>query len=244
MTVEPPAPSPESPGPIDEDELPLAFRRGSSTEGLLPLAGFLIGDQIGSRLIDDLWGQRIAIVLMTLGAGWSVLQRQRRGQAIGWWIPSLAVYLFARGVAGLIWGEDVFLAIGIGLKVALGLAALGSVLIGRAAAGLLAPLVLPFDEATQAHPRYISTMRNLTLGYAVYQLVTVGFEIWLLGETESGSGFLIIRTIIGTAAGFFGFIGAVFYADRRLRGIPNFPGVMEMFEQIGQALEARRASAS
>ena len=167
-------------------------------------------------------------------------QRQRRGQAIGWWIPSIAVYLFFRGVAGLIWGEDVFLGIGIGLKVALGLAALGSVLIGRAAAGLLAPLVLPFDDATKAHEVFISTMRNLTLAYAVYQLVTVGFEIWLLGQTESGTGFLIIRTLIGTVAGFFGFLGAVFYADRRLRAIPQFPGVMEMFEQIGLALEQRR----
>lgn len=210
-------------------------------EGLLPLAGFFVGEQIGSRLLgSDLWGDRIAIILMTLGAGWSVLQRKRRGVAIGWWIPSLAAYLFFRGIAGLIWGEDVFLAIGIGLKVALGLAALISVLIGKAAAGLLAPLVLPFDEGTKAHPIYISTMRNLTLGYAIYQLVTVGFEIWLLGETDSGSSFLLIRTIIGTGAGFFGFLGAVFYADRRLRKIPEFSGVMEMFEEIGLALEARR----
>lgn len=225
---------------IDPDNLPVAFRKGSSIEGILPIAGFIVGDQLGSRLFGDLWGDRIAIVLMTLGAAWSVVQRQRRGQAIGWWIPSIAVYLFFRGVAGLIYGEDVFLAIGIGLKVALGVAALISVLIGRAAAGLLAPLVLPFDEPTKAHEVFISTMRNLTLAYAFYQLVTVGFEIWLLGETESGTFFLIIRTLIGSVAGFFGFLGAVFYADRRLRAIPQFPGVMEMFEQIGVALEQRR----
>lgn len=228
----------------EPDELPLAFRQGSSVEGILPLAGFFAGEQIGSRLLgSDLWGDRIAIILMTLAAGWSVVQRKRRGVAVGWWIPSLAVYLFARGIAGLIWGEDVFLAIGIGLKVALGLAALVSVFIGKAAAGLLAPLVLPFDEATKAHPIYRATMRNLTLAYAIYQLVTVGFEIWLLGETDSGSSFLIIRTVIGAGAGFFGFFAAAFYADRRLRRIPNFPGVMEMFEQIGLVLEQRRAAA-
>lgn len=226
----------------EADDLPLVFRQGSSIEGILPLAGFFVGEQIGSRLLgSDLWGDRIAIILMTLAAGWSVVQRKRRGVAIGWWIPSLAAYLFFRGIAGLIWGEDVFLAIGIGLKVCLGLAAIGSVLIGKAAAGLLAPLVLPFDGPTKAHSIFISTMRNLTLAYAVYQLVTVGFEIWLLGETDSGSSFLIIRTLIGTGAGFFGFLAAVFYADRRLRGIPGFPGVMEMFEEIGLALEARRA---
>ena len=97
----------------EPDELPLAFRQGSSVEGILPLAGFFAGEQIGSRLLgSDLWGDRIAIILMTLAAGWSVVQRKRRGVAVGWWIPSLAVYLFARGIAGLIWGEDVFLAIG------------------------------------------------------------------------------------------------------------------------------------
>lgn len=225
-----------------DDELPLAYRKGSSTEGLFPIAGFVIGEQLGSRLINDLWGDRLAIILMTLAAGWVVVQRQRRGEAIGWWIPSIAVYLFFRGIAGLIWGEDVFLAIGIGLKVALGLAALGSVLVGQAFAAKLAPLVLPFSESTQEHPRYRTTMRNITLAYAIYQLVTVGFEIWLLGESDSGTAFLIIRTLVGTAAGFIGFIGAVFYADRRLRAIPDFPGVLDMFEEIGLKLEERRAA--
>ena len=230
-------------GTIDPNNLPVAFRQGSSIEGILPIAGYFIGEQLGNRAINELWGDRIAIVLMTLGAAWSVVQRKRRGQAIGWWIPSIAVYLFFRGVAGLIWGETVFLAIGIGLKVALGLAALVSVLIGRALAGMLAPLVLPFDETTRAHPIFVATMRNLTLAYAIYQLVTVGFEIWLLGETESGGTFLIIRTIIGAGAGFFGFLAAAFYADRRLRKIPGFAGVMESFEEIGLILDERRRSA-
>ncbi len=229
--------------PPADDELPLAYRKGSSTEGILPILGYVVGDQVGTRLVGDTSGDRIAIVLMTLAAGWAVLQRHRRGESIGWWIPSVAVYLFFRGIAGLIWGEDVFLAIGIGLKVALGLAALGSVFIGRAAAAQLAPLVLPFSAEIQEHERYQSTMRNLTVAYAVYQLITVAFEIWLLGETDSGTGFLIIRTLIGSAAGFIGFIAAVFYVDRRLRAIPGFAGVMEMFEEIGIALEQRRDEA-
>lgn len=224
------------------DELPLAYRKGSSTEGVLPILAYIAGDQLGGRLFGDAAGDRIAIVLMTAAASWAVVQRIRRGEAIGWWIPSVAIYLFCRGVAGLIWGEDVFLAVGIGLKVALGVAALVSVLIGRSAAAYLAPMVLPFSDRTQAHPRFRSTMRDLTLAYAVYQLVTVGFEIWLLGETDSGTGFLVIRTLIGSAAGFVGFIAAVFYVDRRLRAIPWFDGVMPMFEEIGLALEERRAA--
>lgn len=228
--------------PHTADDLPLAYRKGSSTEGLLPILGYVVGDQLGGRAFGDTAGDRIAIVLMTVAAGWAVVQRQRRGESIGWWIPSVAVYLFFRGIAGLIWGEDVFLGIGIGLKVALGLAALVSVLIGKAFAGKLAPLVLPFSQEVQQHKRYRTTMRNLTLAYAVYQLVTVGFEIWLLGETDSGTGFLIIRTLIGSAAGFIGFIAAVFYLDRRLRPVPGFDGVMPMFEEIGIALEERKRS--
>ena len=144
--------------PVD-GELPLAYRKGSSTEGLLPILGYVVGDQLGSRVFGDTAGDRIAIVLMTLAASWAVVQRLRRGESIGWWIPSVAVYLFFRGVAGLIWGEDVFLGIGIGLKVALGLAALLSVLVGKALAGRLVPLVLPFSMEVQNHGRYRSTMR-------------------------------------------------------------------------------------
>ncbi len=228
---------------IDSDNLPAAYRPGSSTEGLLPIFGFIVGDQLGSRVFGDLWGDRLAIILMTLAAGWAVVQRQRRGVAIGWWIPSIAVYLFCRGVAGLIWGEDVFLAIGIGLKVTLGIAALVSVIIAKPAAAFLAPMVLPFSDETQAHRKYYTTMRNLTLGYALYQLVTVGFEIWLLTASDSGTVFLVIRTVVGTAAGFVGFFIAAFYADRSLRSIPDFPGVLPMFEQIGMALEERRQAA-
>jgi len=229
---------------IETGELPAAFRSGSSIEGVLPIIGFVLGDQIGTRLFGETAGDRIAIAAMTLLAAWAVVARYRRGQAIGWWIPSIAVYLFVRGVAGLIWGEDVFLAIGIGLKILLGLAALGSVILRRPAVGLLAPLLLPFSESTRIHRSYRITMRNLTLGYAVYQLFAVGFEIWLLGETSSGTGFLIIRTLVGTVAGFVGFILAVLYADRSLRSIPGFPGVMTQFEQIGEALELERAKRS
>lgn len=225
-------------GPLDE--LPLAYRSRSTTEGLLPILGYVLGDQIGSRLFDDGIGARLAILAMTFAAGWAIVQRRRRGESIGWWIPAVAVYLLARGIAGLIWGETVFLATGIGLKVALGLAALTSVVIGRPLAGELAPLVLPFDDDVRAHRRYHLTMRNLTLGYAVYQLVTVAFEIWLLTNTDSGTGFLLIRTGVGWLSGFVGFFAAALYADRGLRPIPGFPGVLTLFESIGEALEARR----
>jgi hypothetical protein len=226
------------------EELPVAFRRGNSLEGVLPILGYMAGDQIGSRVFNDLTGDRIAIVAMTLAAGWAIVQRQRRGQRIGWWIPGIAVYLLIRGIAGLIWGEDVFLAMGIGVKVALGLAALGSVLIRRPLAAELSPMILPFSDDVRAHKLFRTTMRNLTLGYAVYQLVTVSFEIWLLGSTDSGTGFLIIRTLIGTASSFVGFILAIWYADRKMRPIPGFDGVLPMLERIGALIEADRASAA
>ncbi len=242
MTASPTEPN-ES-GRLDPEELPLAYRQGSAIEGFLPIAGYIFGEQLGGRFFGELWGDRVAIIAMTMGAGWGILQRQRRGQSIGWWIPSVFVYFLVRGIAGLIWGEDVFLAFGIGLKVALGLAAVGSVMISKPVAALLAPLALPFDEATRNHRVFFSTMRNLTLAYAVYQLVTVGFEIWLLGETDSGTSFFLVRTVAGTAAGFFGFFLAILYTDRRLRAIPGFNGVMDMFEQIGLALEQRNSASS
>jgi len=148
---------------VPSEGLPLAFRKGSSTEGLLPILGYVLGDQVGSRVFDDAWGDRIAIILMTLAAAWAVVQRLRRGESIGWWIPSIAIYLFIRGIAGLIWGEEVFLGIGIALKVGLGLAALGSVVMGKPAAASLAPLVLPFSERHPHADRHSSRVRGLSL---------------------------------------------------------------------------------
>lgn len=226
---------------LDDTEIPIAYQRGRSTEGILPIAGYVVGDQVGSRLLSEDAGVQLAIVLMTAAAVWAVVQRVRQGRAIGWWIPGVAVYLFARGIAGLIWGEDVFLAAGIGVKVVLGLAALVSVVIGRPLAAELAPMVLPFDPGVRSHPLFRTTMRNVTLAYSIYQLISVGFEIWLLGATESGTGFLIIRTLVGWVAGVIGFFVAIFYVDRSLRRIPRFDGVMPMFERIGMAIEAERA---
>ncbi|MGI9605933.1 MAG: hypothetical protein ACR2P0_07310, partial [Acidimicrobiales bacterium] len=138
-------------------ELPVAFRQGNTFEGVLPILAYFAGDQLGTRALSETAGNRIAIVAMTLASGFAIVQRHRREQAIGWWIPSVAGYLFIRGIAGLIWGEDVFLAFGIGLKVALGLTALVSVMIGRAIVGELAPLVLPFSEEVRQHRSYRST---------------------------------------------------------------------------------------
>jgi len=232
----------DSESPTD-GELPLAFRQGNSIEGLLPIIGYVAGDQLGTRLWSDTAGTRVAVIAMTAAAAWALVQRHRRGQGIGWWIPSVAAYLFVRGIAGIIWGEDVFLAIGIGLKSALGIAALVSVIIGTPLGAVLSPLVLPFSDEVRAHRLFHVTMRNITLAYAIYQLVSVGFEIWLLANTESGSGFLIIRTLVGTVAGFVGFIVAIVYSDRKMRRIPGFGGIMAMFEQIGEVLEEQRAQA-
>ena len=198
-------------------ELPRAYQQGGAVEGLLPILGYVLGDQIGSRIWGDLAGDRIAIVAMTLASGWALAQRIRRGNGVGWWLPTISLYLLLRGIAGLIWGEDVFLAAGIGVKVVLGVVALGSVLIGRPAAAELAPMILPFTLEQQKHTTFLSTMRVLTLTYALYQLITVGFEIWLLGETSSGTAFLVIRFLVGTVATFVGFGVAMFYVDRRLR---------------------------
>lgn len=221
--------------------LPRAYQQGGAAEGLLPILGYVVGDQVGSRIWGDLAGDRIAIVAMTLASVWAIVQRLRRGSGVGWWLPTISLYLLLRGIAGLLWGEDVFLAAGIGVKVLLGLAALGSVLVRRPAAAELAPMILPFTAEQQTNPTYVSTMRVLTLSYALYQLITVGFEIWLLGETSSGTAFLVIRFLVGTVATFVGFGVAMFYVDRRLRDVPGFPGVMRQLEDLGALIEQDRS---
>ncbi len=161
-----------------------------------------------------------------------MIMRKRRGSPIGKFLPLLLVYLVVRGALGIIFdSEDVYFGIGIGTKVVIGLALIGSVLVGKPLMDRLVPLVFPFDDATKQHRIYRSTMTHLTLLGAAFELVSSVWDVWLLANS-SVTGYVLIRFLVGTVLGIVVFVGAFFYAQRRLDKIPGFEGLFKMLERM------------
>lgn len=161
-----------------------------------------------------------------------MIARKRRGSPIGKFLPLLLVYLLIRGGLGIYFdSEDVYFGIGIAGKAAIGLALLGSILINQPLIARVLPMVFPFDEPTKAHPIYHSTMVRLTMIAGGYLLFSSIWDTWLL-TNASVTGFVLIRFLVGTVLGVVVFVGAFFYAERRLDKIPGFEGLLTMLERM------------
>ena len=194
-------------------------------DSVLPIALF-----IG---LERVWGLAAGVIGATLWSLKVVVGRRRRGEAVGRYLPILVAYLVVRAVIGIVTdSEAVYFGIGIGTKAAIGAALIGTVVAGRPFLVRYAHLVVPFDRATRDHPRYVRVMGYLTVGLGLYQFLTSAWDIWLFNQT-SASGYLLIRFLVGWPAGTLASLVAFAWADRALRRVPNFPGILDLLVPPG-----------
>ncbi len=178
--------------------------------------------------LERLWGLAAGVAGATLWSLKVVVGRRRRGEEVGRYLPILVAYLLVRAVIGIVTdSEAVYFGIGIGTKAAIGLALIGTVVTGRPFLARYAHLVVPFDRATRDHPRYVRVMGHLTVAMGVYQFLTSAWDVWLFNQT-SASGYVLIRFLVGWPAGTLACMVAFFWADRALRKVPGFPGVLDL----------------
>jgi hypothetical protein len=76
---------------------------------------------------------------------------------------------------------------------------------------------------------YRSTMAHLTVVAGVYEIAKSGWDIWLYNNSST-NGFVLFRFLAGWLTGMVAIIACVFYADRRLRRIEGFAGLLPMLE--------------
>ncbi|MED5397513.1 MAG: hypothetical protein VX782_04155, partial [Actinomycetota bacterium] len=126
--------------------------------------------------------------------------------------------------------EAVYFGIGIGTKAAIGLALIGTVVRGRPILTRYAPAVVPFSPDTQAHPAYRRVMARLTVLLGAYQLVTSTWDVWLFNQTST-DGYVLIRFVVGWPAGTAATMAAFLWADRSLRVVPDYPGLLELMDR-------------
>ena len=195
------------------------------------------------RTLDSIMPIVLFIGLNRLaGLGWAVLgatvwsikiaaTRRRRGEVVGKFLPILVGYLVVRGIIGILTdSEAVYFGIGIGTKACIGVALIVTSLIGRPFLGRVFHLALPFDRATRAHPAYLQMTSRLTVVLGIWQLLTSVWDIWLFNQT-SVDGYVLIRALVGWPTGFILTVGGFWYANRALRAVPGFPGLMHLLEE-------------
>jgi hypothetical protein len=166
-------------------------------------------------------GTAVAIAGATIWSLKVTYVKHRRGQRIGWLLPITTLYLIIRGTIGIVTdSRAAYFGIGIGTKAAIGLALIGSVVIGKGVGVMYAHRVLPFPDNVRAHRIYRSTLNQLTVLAGCYEIASAGWDIWLYNHS-SKSGFILIRMLVSWVSAFVVMFGAIFYADWRLKRIPG-----------------------
>ena len=188
----------------------------------LPVLAFVIANRFG--------GLKWAIAAATAASVRSAYQRRRRGARVGWYLPVVTGMLIARGTIAIIFDSSaVYFGLGIATKALIGVGLMVSVLIGRPALAELAPLVIPFDHVTRAHPIYRRTMTTLTWVAAGFELLTSAWDVWLYNNASLNE-FVIVRFVAGWVMGFAVTMAAIVWAHLRLSRIPGFPGILALFD--------------
>ncbi len=205
-----------------EDQPPEGPPRGRTLDSIMPIVLF-----IG---LNRLAGLGWAVLGATV---WSIkiaVTRRRRGEVVGKFLPILIGYLVVRGIIGILTdSEAVYFGIGIGTKACIGVALIVTSLIGRPFLGRVFHLALPVDRATRAHPAYLQMTSRLTVVLGIWQLLTSVWDIWLFNRTST-DGYVLIRFAVGWPAGTLATMIAFAYADRALRPIPDYPGIMDLMD--------------
>ncbi len=188
----------------------------------MPIVAFILLNRFGGLG----WG--------VLGAtAWSVkaaVSRRHRGEDVGRYLPTLVVYLVARGVIGIVTdSEAVYFGIGIGTKALIGAALIGTVVAGRPFLGRVLHLAIPLDAETMAHPVYLRVVGRLTVALGAYQFLTSAWDIWLFNQT-SVDGYLLIRAVVGWPVGMVVSLLGFWYFDRALRAVEGFPGLLVLLD--------------
>jgi hypothetical protein len=125
----------------------------------------------------------------------------------------------------------VYFGMGIATQAAIGLGLVISALVGRAFLAEYGPRVLPFPPHVVEHRLYRSTMAHVTIAAGLYEISKSGWDVWLFNNSST-NGFVLLRFLAGWLSGVVAAMVCLMYADRRLRRIDGFEGLLPMLESL------------
>ena len=218
---------PSSPSPSSPPQQPFGLSSSGGLDPVISVAAFMIANRLG--------GLGWAIAASTAWSLKAAYTRRRKGLAIGKLLPITATVLVVRGVVGIVTdSKAVYFGSGIAIQASIGLALIVSVLIGRSVIGEFAPRIFPFPPHVVAHRTFRSTMAGLTLIAGSYELAKSGWDVWIYNNAST-NGFVLLRFLAGWLSGVIAITGSIIWADRRLRRIEDFDGLLPMLESMSPA---------
>jgi hypothetical protein len=217
-----------------EQSLPARTGGFRSLEPVAPIIIFLALNRLG--------GLRVAVVGATLWGIKLAVDRRRRGQPLGRFVPILTVALIARGVAGIITdSETVYFGLGIAGKFAGAAVLIGSAVIGKPLAALGAPMLLAATDEMQKHPVWRSTMAIITAIAGLYYLASATLDVILL-QRNGIEGFVLLRFIANWPLSLAAILLALAVAQVRLPRVPGVTSALDLIETRLEELGAFPAS--
>jgi hypothetical protein len=194
-------------------------------DSVISVAAFMVANRLG--------GLGWAIAASTAWSLKAASTRRRKGVAIGKLLPITTAVLLVRGTVGIVTdSKAIYFGSGIAIQAAIGLGLILSVVIGRSVLGELAPKILPFPGHVASHHVFRSTMARLTILAGAYEVAKSGWDVWIYNNSST-NGFVLMRFLAGWLSGVVAITGAIVYADRRLKRIEGFEGMVPMLEAVG-----------
>ncbi len=212
-----------------------------------PLAGGSNMDQLMPVLLFFVLFNVVNIIAAVIAAtAWSIkaaIGRRRNGLEIGWWLPTVTIYLIARAIITILVEEEVvdfgisseavYFGIGFATKFLIGIALAVTILVGRPFLAWAIPKVVHLADDLVAHPRYLSTMAHATWMIVAYEVLSAVWDVWLFNNSGFNA-FFLTRSAVNFVTSFIAITFGLMYIDRRLEPLESYPGLTDVLENSGR----------
>ncbi len=208
---------------------------GSTFDQLMPIVLFII---LYNRV-----NITAAVVAATLWSFKAAVSRRRHGLDIGWWLPTLTIYLIARSAVTIlvernivnfgISPEAVYFGIGFITKILIGVAVAVTIIAGRPVLAWVVPKMVELHDDLLVDPRYMRTMATTTWLIVIYEIGSGIWDIWLFNNSGFNL-FFLTRSVTNFVVSFLAISVGLMYIDKRLEPIDTYPGIAEVLESSGR----------
>ncbi len=219
----------------DSKPKPKALEGGSTFDQLMPVVLFIV--------LFNLVNITAAVVAATLWSIKAAIGRRHRGLDIGWWLPTVTIYLIVRSVVTILVDHDVidfgisskavYFGIGFITKILVGVAIAVTILIGKPLLAWTVPKVVDLHDDLLTEPLYTRTMATATWLIVVYEIGSGIWDIWLFNNSGFNL-FFLTRSVSNFVVSFLAITVGIMYIDHRLEPLDTYPGITEVLESSGR----------
>jgi len=220
---------------MNDKPKPKLLEGGSNFDQVMPVVLFIV--------LFNIFNITVAVIAATAWSLKAAVSRRRRGLAIGWWLPTVTVYLIARSVITIMVEQEivdfgisskaVYFGIGFITKILVGVAVAVTILIGRPVLAWAVPKVVELHDDLLNDPRYMRTMATATWLIVVYEIGSGIWDIWLFNNSGFNL-FFLTRSVSNFVVSFVAISVGLMYIDHRLEPIDTYPGIVEVLETSGR----------